>query len=154
MNSDDVPRGLPYQQGRKSIPSKYQDNRYSPSANYNYNSNGGFPPQQQYQRRRIDNRFKKDNVNYNERIMRQNDLIIRLLKEIRDRLPSPPVPAPAEGIDVDIARTGGQLEEAERIDVQRTEQPESATPEGDSDTVVNSVNEPPAAATGAVITPD
>jgi hypothetical protein len=153
MNSDDVPRGLPYQQGRKSIPSKYQDNRYSPSANYNYNSNGGFPSQQQYQRRRIDNRFKKDNVNYNDRIMRQNDLIIRLLKEIRDRLPSPPVSAPAEGIEVDIARTSGRLDEAGRIDVPQTEQPESATLESDPDTAVNSVTEPPAA-TGAEITPD
>lgn len=152
MNSDDVPRGLPYQQGRKSIPPKYQDNRYSPSANYNYNSNGGFPPQQQYQRRRIDNRFKKDNVNYNERIMRQNDLIIRLLKEIRDRLPSPPVPAPSENTDVDSARTGGRIEAAERIDSPRPEQPESVPPEADPGAVVNFVNEPPAA--GAVITPD
>jgi hypothetical protein len=91
-------------------------------------------------------------VNYNERIMRQNDLIIRLLKEIRDRLPSPPVHASSENTDVDGARTVGRSEEAERIDSPRTEQPESASPEADPGAVVNSVDGPPA--TGAVITPD
>ncbi|HEX2956883.1 MAG TPA: hypothetical protein VHO70_08620, partial [Chitinispirillaceae bacterium] len=53
------------------------------SNSYNNNHNG-----QQNQRRRPD-RFKRDNYNHNDRLIKQNDIIIRLLKEIRDRLPAP-----------------------------------------------------------------
>jgi hypothetical protein len=77
---------------------------YSPSTSYNYNnprtSNANYLPQQQNMRnnngKRLDNNNNKfrrptqNNNNSNDRVIRQNDIIIRLLKEIRDRLPPPP----------------------------------------------------------------
>jgi len=129
MNSDETPRGMPYQQGRKPIPSKYQDSRYSPSSNYNYNSNNSFPSSQ-HPRRRFD-RFKRDTTgnNNNDRLMRQNDLIIRLLKEIRDRLPPPAVPASYNGGDAaEAARQNGPTEEMERADA-LVQEPQASAPE-------------------------
>jgi hypothetical protein len=135
MNSDDVPRSsMPFQQGRKSYQPKYQDTRYSPSTSFNYNSNSSYPSSQ-HPRKRFD-RFKRDGTgnsssgssNGNERLMRQNDLIIRLLKEIRDRLPPPPAvpaPAPVEAVETtDVVRQNGQGEEAERIEAPKMEQQE------------------------------
>jgi hypothetical protein len=97
LNNEEVPRAVPPQPGRRTVPTRFQDNRFSsPSSNYNYNSsagynqNNGFGGQQQHPRRRID-RFKRETINYSDRLIRQNDSIIRLLKEIRDRLPAPPV---------------------------------------------------------------
>ena len=101
MNSDDSSRNMHYSQNRKPGMSKTQG--YSPSMNYNYNGN---QPQhgnhgnhtnhgnsnygnQQHQRRKPAP-FKRDNHGANDRIVKQNDIIIRLLKEIRDRLPEPP----------------------------------------------------------------
>jgi hypothetical protein len=129
MYSDDVPHSMPFQQGRKPLPpNKYQDNRYSPSANYNYNykGNGGFSSQQQ--RRRIDRYNKRDNGNSSERLLRQNDLIIRLLKEIRDRLPPPAVPAHYDNGDSEPARQNGRCgdEAVERAEAPATE---AAAPE-------------------------
>ena len=95
LNNDEVPRGVPPQPGRRPAPTRFQDNRFSsPSSNYNYNSNAGYNQSNGFggpahPRRRID-RFKRETINYNDRIIRQNDSIIRLLKEIRDRLPAPP----------------------------------------------------------------
>ncbi|MFP4416780.1 MAG: hypothetical protein ACLFSB_05880 [Chitinispirillaceae bacterium] len=67
---------------------------YSPSASYNYN--GGNYQHQSAQspssRRRPDrnNNGKRHSNNAQaERLVKQNDMIIRLLKEIRDRLPEP-----------------------------------------------------------------
>jgi len=122
MNNDDVPRSIPYQQVRKpSQPSTRSSP--SPSYNYNYNANSGYSSQQ-HMRRKID-RFKRDtgngngNGNGNERLMRQNDLIIRLLKEIRDRLPPPPVSAQSVSVssgDAETARQNGQAEDMERAE--------------------------------------
>jgi hypothetical protein len=143
MNSDETPRGMPYQQGRKPIPSKYQDSRYSPSSNYNYNSNSSFPSSQ-HPRRRFD-RFKRDatgNNNNNDRLMRQNDLIIRLLKEIRDRLPPPAVPASYNGGDAEAVRQNGPVEEMERAEAPRIERQEPAPETGDSGTPASSIGEP------------
>lgn len=95
LNTDDVPRGLPPQPGRRPPPTRSQDSRFnSPSSSYNFNSSSGYNQGnglggQQHPRRRID-RFKRESINYNDRMIRQNDSIIRLLKEIRDRLPAPP----------------------------------------------------------------
>jgi hypothetical protein len=144
MNSDETPRGMPYQQGRKPIPSKYQDNRYSPSSNYNYNSNNSFPSSQ-HPRRRFD-RFKRDptgNSNNNDRLMRQNDLIIRLLKEIRDRLPPPAVSASYNGGgDAEAARQNGPGEGMERADAPRIERREPVPETGNSGMPANSIGEP------------
>jgi hypothetical protein len=126
MNSDEVPRGqqIPYQQMRKPYQSKYQDNRYnsSPSMSYNYNSGNGYAGQQ-HPRRRTD-RFKRETINYSERIMKQNDLIIRLLKEIRDRLPAPAVPTSYDTADVDGARqnTVPAAQQAEEVKADQQEQ--------------------------------
>lgn len=95
LNNDEVPRAVPPQPGRRPAPTRLQDSRFSsPSSTYNYNSTAGYNQGngfsgQQHPRRRID-RFKRESINYNDRMIRQNDSIIRLLKEIRDRLPAPP----------------------------------------------------------------
>jgi hypothetical protein len=113
MNGDEMSRGMNQQIRRSNPPNKYNDKTsYSPSAsfgpknnsNHNYNSynNGNSAnyngQQGQNQRRRPpENRFKTGggnggghHSNFNDRIVKQNDIIIRLLKEIRDRLPAPP----------------------------------------------------------------
>lgn len=105
MNSDESSRGMSNHYARKPMPTKYSDKNHTfgPGQNYSYGNqpyngnshynggsnfynNGHNGPQNQ--RRRPD-RFKRDNYNYNERLIKQNDIIIRLLKEIRDRLPAP-----------------------------------------------------------------
>jgi hypothetical protein len=102
MNSDELSRGMNNHYARKPMPSKYNDknhNSYNPGQNYNYgnqsyngnshyNVGNSFNNNQNNQRRRTD-RFKRDNYNHNDRLIKQNDIIIRLLKEIRDRLPAP-----------------------------------------------------------------
>jgi hypothetical protein len=118
MNNEDTPRSTPpYQPGRRPYPSKYQENRYSAGENrfnaagenrfasgatqsrgsYGYNkpSAPGYAAGGQHQNKKPD-RFHREPVNYSEKLTRQNDVIIKLLKEIRDRLPAPPVVAGAE----------------------------------------------------------
>jgi hypothetical protein len=104
MNNEDAPRGAPYQ-GRRPYPSKFQDNRTGSSENrfgqgenrygqnsnyssygYNKGSNPSYSAGQQHPHKKID-RFHREPVNYSEKLVKQNDLIIKLLKEIRDRLP-------------------------------------------------------------------
>jgi hypothetical protein len=102
MSNEEVPRGVPPQPGRRSAPTRFQDSRFnSPSSTYNFNTNAGYQGNgfggQQHPRRRID-RFKRETINYNDRMIRQNDSIIRLLKEIRDRLPAPPASAAAPNV--------------------------------------------------------
>jgi hypothetical protein len=93
-NSRNQSQGSNYP-ARKPMGQKYGDanqGTYSPSSNYNYSQNGhGRNQGQNYQQpiRRRSDRFKKDFPNNNEKLLRQNDIIIRLLKEIRDRLPEP-----------------------------------------------------------------
>ncbi len=105
MNSDELSRGMNNHYTRKPMPSKYNDknhNSYGSGQSYNYgnqsyngnshynngNSYNNNHNNQMNQRRRPD-RFKRDNYNNNDRLIKQNDIIIRLLKEIRDRLPAP-----------------------------------------------------------------
>jgi hypothetical protein len=115
MNNEDAPRGAPYQQGRRPYPSKFQENRfgsqenrygqgenrYGQSPSYGYNKGGSAPyaAGQQHPHKKVD-RFRREPVNYSEKLVRQNDLIIKLLKEIRDRLPAPEV--------IPGAETGGE----------------------------------------------
>lgn len=72
---------------------------YSPSTSFNYtngkNSTSAGPSSvnrgrtQQHPKRRGD-RFKRETINQSDKLVKQNDAIIKLLKEIRDRLPEPP----------------------------------------------------------------
>lgn len=79
--------------GRRHLVNKFNENkgsRYSPSASYNYNNNNNGQSRSQspnapHQKRRIE-RYKRDSGNSNEKIIKQNDIIIRLLKEIRDKI--------------------------------------------------------------------
>lgn len=107
---------------------------YSPSMNYNYNGNqaqhgnhgnhsthgnhgnSGFNNQQN--QRRKPNQFKRDNHGVNDRLVKQNDIIIRLLKEIRDRLPEPPV-----------VETDAEVGENETAEATAVENPETAEEE-------------------------
>jgi hypothetical protein len=78
---------------------------YSPSASYNYSPGAGYNGVQ-HPRRRTD-RFKREVMNQSDRTVKQNDIIIRLLKEIRDRLPPPPFQEP-RGPSPDTAMPQGQ----------------------------------------------
>ncbi len=82
-------------EGNSKYPEK--SGNYSPSARYFYGG-ASQPPQHQHQgqnqhqgqgqHRR--NQHKRDSHGHqNDRVVKQNDVIIRLLKEIRDRLPAP-----------------------------------------------------------------
>jgi hypothetical protein len=80
----------------KPIRQGYENNgNYSPGSN-NYGSSGqsSFHAGNQHPRRRND-RFKRESLNNSDRLLKQNDTIIQLLKEIRDRLP-PPLPGTLE----------------------------------------------------------
>ena len=92
MNNDDSQRvGMQNVGNRKLIPQKYPEKmpNYSPSTSYNYSPATGVTGGQQHPRRRND-RFKRESLNLSDQVVKQNDIMIRLLKEIRDRLPPPP----------------------------------------------------------------
>lgn len=93
MNNDDS-RGNQSYQHRKPSPYK---NAYSPNSVYYGNSNhNNQQPQQQQRKKHFPSGgggHNKGSSNNNDRLMKQNDTIIRLLKEIRDRLPAPPAGA-------------------------------------------------------------
>ena len=119
---------------------QYSDNKkgnYSPSTSFNYphaqhgpaaghgsqsgNHNGN--EQGHHPRRRTD-RFRRETFNIQDRVSKQNDIIIRLLKEIRDRLPPPP-----EGLDskddyVEAAIAAAAEVRADMDDDQGTDQTE------------------------------
>ena len=123
MNSDESPRNMQYSSNRKPLPPKNQV--YSPSSNYNYGNQsqhgsnhgshanqGGYGSQQ---RRKPPMPFKRDHVpggGASDKLAKQNDIIIRLLKEIRDRLPPPPVSAiTAETSETDVPDEAGLEQE-------------------------------------------
>jgi hypothetical protein len=76
------------QGNRRPQGGKYHGN-YSPSTSYNYSPGGGGGGYQGQMPRRRADRFKREVINGSDRQLRQNDIIIKLLKEIRDRLPAP-----------------------------------------------------------------
>lgn len=94
MINNDESRGNTNQPGRR--PTSPKSHTYSPSSSYNYNHSNNYSGngynsnynnyngQSQHPRRRT---FKP--LNYSDKIVKQNDMIIKLLKEIRDRLPAP-----------------------------------------------------------------
>ncbi|MBD3242040.1 MAG: hypothetical protein GF331_15730 [Chitinivibrionales bacterium] len=68
-----------------------KNGNYSPSARYLY---GGNNPQHQHQNqggggKHRDQHKRDSHAHHFDRLVKQNDIIIRLLKEIRDRLPAP-----------------------------------------------------------------
>jgi hypothetical protein len=75
----------------KQMNEKYPEKNpnYSPSISYNYSPQAGYNGNSQMHPRRRNDRYRRESLNSNERAIRQNDIIIRLLKEIRDRLPAP-----------------------------------------------------------------
>lgn len=91
MNNEDQQPDMGNTGNRNFGPPKYPEKmpNYSPSTSYNYGHHGGYNGMQQHPRRRAD-RFKRETINQSDKLVKQNDLIIRLLKEIRDRLPPPP----------------------------------------------------------------
>lgn len=102
MNNDDSRGNQTSYQHRK--PSSPHKNAYSPNSVYYGNSNHNSQQPQQQQRKKHfsgghgtgghgtgghgTGGYNKGSNN-NDRLMKQNDTIIRLLKEIRDRLPAP-----------------------------------------------------------------
>ncbi len=81
---------------RKNTGYRYSDNKgknYSPSVSFNYQNGQQSRPHdqgyQQHPRRRID-RYKRETIHYSEKLIKQNDIIIRLLKEIRNGLAGTP----------------------------------------------------------------
>jgi hypothetical protein len=146
MNSDESPRGMQYPSSRKPLPPKSQG--YSPSSNYNYgnqsqhgNNHGNHGNQnfgnQQHQRRKP-MPFKRDNHGSSgstgggasDKLIKQNDIIIRLLKEIRDRLPPPPasvVAESAETSETDIVEEG--------VAIVQEQEPAVAEPVAEQDVV-------------------
>jgi hypothetical protein len=80
-------------------PEKYPEKNpnYSPSISYNYSPQSGYNGNSQMHPRRRNDRFRRESLNSNERLIRQNDIMIRLLKEIRDRLPEPHYASKTEG---------------------------------------------------------
>lgn len=91
--SSDESRGNYINPNRKSSP---KNHGYSPSSNYNfgYGNNPQYNGMQQSSHHHHNNNSRKrsgfkGNSNRDDRLIKQNDTIIRLLKEIRDRLPPP-----------------------------------------------------------------
>ena len=135
MNSDESSRNMHYSPNRKPIPQKV----YSPSTNYNYNGNQsqhgnhgghGNPNYGNQHPRRKPNQFKRDGHGFNDRLFKQNDMIIRLLKEIRDRLPEPPV-APGDEISEPVQETMENTSPApslQEIPEDTTAEQETSTP--------------------------
>jgi|GEM_PF-1512768 len=100
MNGDEMSRGN-QQNRRPSSPNRFDSKpSYSPSSNYNFNSsspsssygNTGYGNQQGFKKfTRQDHKFKGGGGHHSsDKLVKQNDQIIKLLKEIRDRLPAPP----------------------------------------------------------------
>jgi hypothetical protein len=144
MNGDEMSRGM-YQQNRR--PSSQNKSYNSPSANYsyNYNSNGngnsGYNNgghQQSYKKPggggHTNHKFKSHHGggggSSDKQLIKQNDQIIKLLKEIRDRLPAPaagtPVQSPAPEQDFDDVDPGNSIEYAERGNERDTSEDELA----------------------------
>jgi hypothetical protein len=180
MSSDDHAFNSHYPSSRKSSgPSK--GHGYSPSTNYNYgntsshgnsshSSHGSMSgSNKQHHRKPGGAPFKRDGHGSSDKLIKQNDMIIQLLKEIRDRLPEPPnykkdnedakpvdeispdstasVDNAFEADDVDEDEIipddveGEENEETQEIqDFQETESPRSNYPINDDDDLDNKVN--------------
>jgi hypothetical protein len=128
ITDDSQKAGMANLGNRKMGQPKYPEKmpNYSPSTAFNYSPATGFNGGQQHPRRRND-RFKRESLNLNDKIVKQNDIMIRLLKEIRDRLPPPPVSdqKPAESAAAEIPEVDDTGETDDAAD--KGEQPEPDT---------------------------
>jgi hypothetical protein len=105
MSSDDYARNSHYSSNRK--PGQSKSHGYSPSSNYNYgnstgshgntshsnhgNNTGGGANKPFHRKPGGGGPFKRDgHTGSSDKLIKQNDIIIHLLQEIRDRLPEPP----------------------------------------------------------------
>jgi hypothetical protein len=100
---------------QKQSGQKYNDNKnanYSPSTSYNYQNGKSRSNTRNVPRRRID-RFKRESMGSYDRLIKQNDIMIKLLKDIRDRLPVSPKPEKeAEKVNVEKqVQDAGQVEQ-------------------------------------------
>jgi hypothetical protein len=114
MNNDDSQRmNMQNPAMRKPMSTKYSEKKpnYSPSTSYNYSPQTGHTGSSPMNpRRRVDN-FRRETPNSSDRIFKQNDIIIRLLKEIRDRLPEPVNFDKKESAGVDECADGVERED-------------------------------------------
>jgi hypothetical protein len=119
---------------RKTMATKYPERNpnYSPSVSYNYSPQSGFSGSNPANARRRPDQFRKDPQNNSERLMRQNDIIIKLLKEIRDRLPKQ---AESEADPVD------QTVDTSVVDATTTDIPAAADAWNDADAIGNMVDD-------------
>jgi hypothetical protein len=90
MHNDDGQKGGMYGHARQNRNHLFADKNqnYSPSMSYNYNPAGQMGMghgSMQHPHRRTD-RFKRELITLQERIVRQNNIIIKLLKELNYRL--------------------------------------------------------------------
>ena len=147
MNTDDGQRMNMQNHGmRKPMAQKYPEKNpnYSPSTSYNYSPQTGYNGNSQmFQRRRPgqqgQDRFRSNpSSNSNERVLRQNDIIIRLLKEIRDRLPMPGSGATSEAeavvdasVETSAAAEGWDGEDQEQPNDPIAEKKDEQTPDAD-----------------------
>ena len=147
--------------GRKQSVHKYGDNKgknYSPSASYNYQNSQGRGQGQGYQqhpRRRID-RYKRENFNFSDKLIKQNDIIIRLLKEIRDGLTgSSPIVADSESKEIKgYEKTSVSAENEKETPVEASEPTEDAISQGSEDKVSDNEATQPAVSESEEIVSD
>lgn len=125
MNNDDSQRMNMQNPGmRKPMAGKYPSKtpNYSPSTSFNYTPQSGYNGNQpMHPRRRVD-RFRREPLNTAERTVRQNDIIIRLLKEIRDRLPEPPALERKENLGIEETAESWDMEESAQVQ-EKTDEP-------------------------------
>ncbi|MBD3322202.1 MAG: hypothetical protein GF350_13975 [Chitinivibrionales bacterium] len=144
------------QKMRKQMNNSFADKKqnYSPSTSYNYNPGSGHRDHshnhnhnhsshsQQHHPRRRGDRFKREMMQMAEKMIKQNNAVIKLLNDIRDRLPEPvpEEPADASGI-ADNKQKGPQQQSSsvpknassdEHADKAASDRSHSDEPENDS----------------------
>jgi hypothetical protein len=125
MNNEDQQPSIGNTGNRNYSPQKYPEKmpNYSPSTSYNYGHQGGYGGMQQHPRRRAD-RFKRESINLNDKVVKQNDIIIRLLKEIRDRLPAPANQEPAQDLSAESSQNVQDAQSDDQSMPEAGEQPD------------------------------
>lgn len=141
MNGDDRSH---FSANRKT--GQQKSHGYSPSSNYNYNSsqtqhsshsNGNFSGSgsKTHHRKPGGGSFKRDSHSHggNDKLIKQNDIIIKLLKEIRDRLPE----AKSEKKDKSISENDTEERNNTTLSETPYEQKNSETKDDTNDSIAN-----------------